>query len=151
MAVTGSGLYVPTWVKALDSTIALNLEGTIKGAMFTDDIAPDFDTDTAYGVDPYDANEVTGTGYTAGGATLGSPTLAGDSAGGMVWDGNDLSWSASTIADAKAVLLYADSLSGDPAIALIAFSQEYSTTNGTFTVQWHSDGIVRFLLVPETD
>src|SRR6185312_1973998 len=68
VAVTASGLFVATFLDALDTTqlaIDLDLE-THKGALFTNTITPNFTTDTAYGVSPYNANEVSGTNWAAG-------------------------------------------------------------------------------------
>ena len=69
MAVTASGLYVANLVDALDaSQLAFDLSlDTHKLALFNNSITPNFTTDTAYGVAPYDANEVSGTGWAAAG------------------------------------------------------------------------------------
>ena len=48
-------------------------------------------------------NEVTGTGYTAGGATLASATVTNVSTNG-VFDANDVAWTTSTITARGAVL-----------------------------------------------
>lgn len=150
MAITVSGLYLPTWIDIVDTTqlaVDLDLE-THKGAMFTNTITPNFSTDTAYGVAPYNANEVTGTAYTAGGAVLTSTTVSESPAGTLMWDAADLAWAASTIANARGVLLYADALAGNNAIVLVNFGADYSTTNGTFTIQWAAAGIFALDLTP---
>lgn len=150
MAVTASGLFVPTWLDILDTTqlaIDLDLE-THKGAMFTNSITPNFSTDTAYGVAPYNANEVAGTGYTAGGALLTSTTVTESPAGTLMWDAADLVWNTSTITNARAALLYADALAGNNAIVLVNFGSDYSTVAGTFTIQWASGGIFTIDLTP---
>ena len=150
MAITVSGLYLPTWIDIVDTTqlaVDLDLE-THRGAMFTNTITPNFSTDTAYGVAPYNANEVTGTAYTAGGALLTSTTVSESPAGTLMWDAADLAWAASTIANARGVLLYADALAGNNAIVLVNFGADYSTTNGTFTIQWAAAGIFALDLTP---
>lgn len=149
MAITTSGLYVASFVSALSGGITLNLTLTThKVAMYTNAITPNFDTDTAYSSAPYTTNEVTGTGYTAGGALLPTPTLA-DSAGGyMVFSAANVSWSTSTITNARAALIYADALAGKNCIALINFGADYSTTAGTFTIQWNAGGISSTKLTP---
>ena len=60
MAVTASGLFLTTWADVLDtSQLALDLDlETHKGALFSNSITPNFNTDTAYAAAPYNANEV---------------------------------------------------------------------------------------------
>lgn len=142
MAVTASGLYVATFVDALDTTqLALDLDlETHKVAMFTNSITPNFTTDTAYGVAPYNANEVSGTGYSAGGAALTGTTFTGAS-GSAKFDATDSSWASSTISNARCALIYADALAGNNAICLVDFGADYSTSAGTFSIVWSASGI----------
>lgn len=143
MAASASALLVPTFLDIFDTTqlaIDLDLE-THKGAMFTNTITNDPTTDSAYSVAPFNANEVTGTGYTAGGATLTGTTFTHTGTGVCMWDATDMTWAASTIANARAVLLYADALAGNNGIAWINFGGDFSTTAGTFTIQWAAGGI----------
>ncbi len=150
MAITASGLFLPTWLDILDTTqlaIDLDLE-THKVAMFTNSITPNFSTDTAYGVAPYNANEVSGTGYTAGGALLTSTTVTESPTGTLMWDGADVAWTTSTITNARGALAYADALGGNNAIVLINLGADYSTVAGTFTIQWAATGILTLDLTP---
>jgi hypothetical protein len=150
MAVTVSGLFVPTWLDILDTTqlaIDLDLE-THKVAMFTNTITPNFSTDTAYGVAPYNANEVSGTGYTAGGAAVTTTTVTESPTGTLMWDAADTSWTTSTITNARCALAYADALAGNNAIVLVNFGADYSTVAGTFTIQWAAGGIFTIDLTP---
>lgn len=142
MAVTASGLFLATFIDALDTTqLALDLDlETHKVAMFTNSITPNFDSDTAYGVSPYNANEVSGTGYSAGGVALTTTTFTGSS-GTMTFDAADTSWSSSTITNARCALIYADALAGNNAIALVNFAADFSTNNGTFLITWSGSGI----------
>lgn len=144
MAVTKSGLFIPTWMDMVDTTqlaIDLDLE-THKLALFTNSITPNFSTDTAYGVAPYNANECSGTGYTSGGALLTSTTVTESPTETLMWDAADTSWTTSTITGARAGLAYADALAGNNAIVLINFAADFSTVAGTFLVQWASGGIL---------
>lgn len=87
-------------------------------------------------------NEVTGDGYTTGGAELGSKTVGVVGTG--VFDAADVSWSASTIT-ARYGILYKSrggASSADELIALIDFGADVSTTAGTFTVTWNASGIL---------
>lgn len=150
MAVTTSGLFLPTWIDVVDTTqlaIDLDLE-THKLALFTNSITPNFSTDTAYGVAPYNANEVSGTGYTAGGTVVTSTTVSESPTGTLMWDAADTSWTSSTITNARAGLAYADALAGNNAILLVNFGADFSTTAGTFLVQWASGGIYNLDLTP---
>src|ERR1044071_7382739 len=98
MAVTASGFYLATWMDVLDTTqLALDLDlEAHRGALFTNTITPNFDTDTAYGVAPYNANEVTGTNWAAGGVLLTGTTLA-ISSGTIILDATDVSVASTTI------------------------------------------------------
>lgn len=150
MAVTASGLFVTTFLDAFDTTqLAIDLDlDTHKVAMFTNSITPNFSTDTAYGVSPYNANEVSGTGYSAGGTALTGTTFTESPAGTVMWDATDVSWSTSTITNARCALAYADVLVGNNAIVLVNFGADYSTSAGTFTIQWASGGIFTIDLTP---
>lgn len=142
MSVTASGLFLTTWMDILDTTqLAIDLDlDTHKVAMFTDTVTPNFGTDTAYGVAPYNANEVAGTGYTAGGVALTGTALT-ISTGSIIWDATDVAWTTSTITNAKFAVIYADVLAGDRAIIGINLGANYSTVAGTFTIQWDAAGI----------
>src|SRR5687767_1929266 len=149
MAVTASGLYVATFVDILDTTqlaVDLDLE-THKGALFSNSITPNFTTDTAFGVSPYDANEVTGTNWAAGGVALTGTTVAGAS-GTLTFDATDVSVASTTLTNARGYLLYADALAGNNAIVLVNFGADYSTSNGTFGITWNAAGIFALDLTP---
>lgn len=149
MSVTVSGLFVATFVDVLDTTqlaIDLDLE-THKGALFTNTITPNFDTDTAYAVAPYNANEVTGTNWASGGVALTGTTFTGAS-GTATFDATDVSVASTTITNARCYLLYADALAGNNAIVLVNFGADYSTSNGTLGIVWSGSGIFTLDLTP---
>lgn len=100
-----------------------------KIALFTDAATLNAST-TAYSA----TNEVTGTGYTAGGATLAgrANTLVG-TVGILDWD--DVQWLAATFSGARGALIYNSSKS-NAAIAVINFGSDRSVTSGTFTIQF---------------
>jgi hypothetical protein len=142
MAITASGLYGTTLVDALDTTqlaVDLDLE-THKIALFSDSITVNFTTDTAYGVSPYDANEVSGTGWSAGGVALTGTTFTA-SGGTATFDATDVSEASTTLTAAMGGLIYADALAGNNAIVLVDFTTAYSTVNGTFAITWNASGI----------
>ena len=152
MAVGNSGLFVLTWIDILDATqLAVNLVGdTIKGALFTNSITPNYSSDTAYGVAPYNANEIAnGNGYTTGGATLATVSVTESPTGTLMVDvSTDPNWTSSTITNARAMLVYDDTLAGNNAVCLVSFGADYSTTNGTFTVQLAATGLFYIDLTP---
>jgi hypothetical protein len=82
-------------------------------------------------------NEVTGTGYTAGGNTLTNvdPTSSGTTA---YTDFADTTWSASTIT-ARGCLIYNDSLTTpvvDASVQVHDFGSDQSSSAGDFTIQF---------------
>ena len=91
------------------------------------------------------SNEVSGTGYTAKGGALTrvDPTTSGTTA---FTDFADLTFSSSTIT-ANGALIFNDTASGDPAVAVLAFGGDKSSTNGDFTIQFptadSSNAIIR--------
>lgn len=84
------------------------------------------------------SNEVSGTGYTAGGNTLTvvDPTTSGTTA---FVDFADTTWSSSTIT-ANGALIYNTTTDGGSnttnAVAVIAFGGDKSSTNGDFVIQF---------------
>ena len=79
-------------------------------------------------------NEVSGTGYTSGGATLSSQAVAYDSSNNVAYfDAADPSWSSATIT-ARGALIYNNTKS-NASIAVLDFGSDYSSSNGTFQVQ----------------
>ena len=158
MAITASGLYVATWLDALDATqLALDMSlATHKFALFSNTITPNFNTDTAFGVSPYDANEVFGTGWATGGVALSAagtggtstnPAITGGS-GNIKYDMDDVIVSGTTLTNARGGLLYADALAGNNAICLINFGADYSTVAGTFTITWNAAGVFYIDVTP---
>lgn len=89
-------------------------------------------------------NEVTGTGYTAGGATLASKTVTQDNTDNEgVFDAADVTWSTSTIT-ARAAVMYKDTGAAATSNLMIYldFGSDQTSTAGDFTIQWGSEGIV---------
>jgi hypothetical protein len=143
MAITASGLYALTLEAALNNTIALDLESeTMKIALFAGN-TPNFSTDTAYGVSPYDTGEVSGGSWSAGGYTLVGTELTVQAISGtsLVFDATDVSQVTTTLTDSEGGLIYADALAGNNAVAMIYWGAgDFSTSNGTFAVTWTAPG-----------
>ncbi|MFB0523911.1 MAG: hypothetical protein ACETVZ_00095 [Phycisphaerae bacterium] len=85
------------------------------------------------------ANEISGTGYTAGGATLASKAVT--QAATTKWDAADVEWTSATFTAYHAVL-WDDTVTTDDLIASIDFGGAKSVSAGTFKIQWHTNGIV---------
>jgi hypothetical protein len=79
------------------------------------------------------SNEVTGTGYTAGGNTLTGATVTLTGTTAFV-DFSDTSWSTATIT-ARGALIYNSSKS-NKAVAVLDFGSDKTSTGGTFTIQF---------------
>jgi len=103
---------------------------TFKIALFTSSATLDAST-TAYST----TNEVTGTGYTAGGNTLtvttGNPQTSGTTAF-LTFD--NTTWSTATIT-ARGALIY-QSGGSDPAVAVLDFGADKTSTAGDFQIQF---------------
>ena len=92
------------------------------------------------------SNEVSGTGYTAGGATLSSQAVAFDSSNNVAYfDAADPAFTTATIT-ARGALIYNNSKS-NASIAVLDFGSDFTSTAGTFTVQLpsaaHNTAIIR--------
>ena len=87
-------------------------------------------------------NEVTGTGYTARGATLGSKTEA-IASHVKTFDAADTSWTTSTIT-ARYAVIYDSSPASDatrPLLGYVDFGADVVSTAGTFSITWDPAGI----------
>ena len=83
------------------------------------------------------SGEVSGTGYTAGGAALSGFTV-GLSTNTAYLTFSNASWAGSTLANVVTALIYNASRS-NAAVAVLTFSST-STTSGTFTLQFPASG-----------
>jgi PKD repeat protein len=77
-------------------------------------------------------NEATGTNYTAKGASLTriNPTTSGTTA---FTDFADLTFGTATVT-ARGCMIFNDSASGDPAVAVFDFGGDKTSTAGSFTI-----------------
>jgi hypothetical protein len=115
---------------------------TIKVMLLSSSHTPAGDSDEF--IDDVSSNEVTGTGYTAGGATLSNKSVTVDNTDDEgVFDADDTSWSTSTIT-AHYAIIYKDTgtPSSSPIIAEIDFGADKISSGGTFSIQWNSEGIL---------
>jgi hypothetical protein len=101
-------------------------------------------TDTWWGTaDPW-AHEVTGDAYTAGGMAVANTTLVQDNTNALVkYDADDCTWTTSTIT-AKAAVLWDSTPATKDLIACYEFTEDKSSANGNFTIQWSASGLMEF-------
>lgn len=86
------------------------------------------------------ANELpTAGGYTVGGATLAGAVVT--QAATTKFDGNDTAWTSATFTAYHAVL-WDDTVATDDLICSFDFGGAKTVTAGTFTIQWHANGII---------
>ena len=105
----------------------VNTQDTFKIALFTSSATLDATT-TAYSV----TNEVSGTGYTAGGNTLSISQVPTSTSTTAFLDFTDTTWSSATIT-ANGALIY-NSTNSDTAVAVLAFGGDKTSTAGDFTI-----------------
>jgi hypothetical protein len=129
MAFTGNFLCTSFKVELLAGThnFTTGTGDTFKLALYDNSAAFTAAT-TAYTA----TNEVSGTGYSAGGGTLTNvtPTSSGTTA---FIDFADLTFSTATIT-AYGALIYNSSAAGDPAVCILDFGGAKTSTAGDFTI-----------------
>lgn len=120
----------------------MNVEtGTFYGMLVTDSYTPNKGT---HAKRSDVTNEVTGTGYTAGGAAT-TVTVSLDTTNHRLnVDFSDISWTTSTIT-ARGIVIYhhrGGSSSADELVCAATFGSDISSSGGTFTA--HQTGDLRF-------
>lgn len=120
---------------------------TIKCALLTSSYTPNQDSHDFF--DDVSSAETSGTGYSAGGATLGSKTVTQDNTNNRsVFDAADATWSSSTITARYAVIYKSTGTPAtSPLIALFDFGSNISSSDSTFSVTFNADGILRLSIV----
>lgn len=129
MAFSGNYMCTSFKVELLKGVHNFSASGgdTFKIALYTSAATLDATT-TAYS----STNEISGTGYTAGGAALTNvdPTSTGTTA---FVDFADATWASATIT-ARGALIYNSSAAGNPAVAVLDFGADKSSSASNFTV-----------------
>lgn len=119
----------------------LGASDTFKLMLVSNLYVPDYD---AHRYKSDITNEITGTGYTAGGAVIGSTSTYYDAATHRSWlDGNDVTWPTSTIT-AYGGVVYCSTPATDatrPLVGFVDFGGPVSSTTATFSVPWDPSGI----------
>lgn len=152
MSWANSKVFVAFPTEAFKNTTAYDLDtDTFKAALYNDAITPDqtvSQANTAYNVGQWaNTNEVTSTGeWDAGGVALTTPAISNDTTTTVKWDAVDTASAAgATLSATYGTLVYDTSVSSY-GICYNYFGGPNSVTNGTFTIVWNTNGIMRFSL-----
>lgn len=130
-----------------DPTRAAAVAGTLKMAVFKA-FSPNQNTDDFFDDLVAGTNEVTGTGYTAGGNACATPTWTGpDGAGLMTFDATDpAQWAqnGAGFTNGRRAILYYDT-GTDTTSTLVGYSNDFGAdvgnVAGTLDITFHADGI----------
>jgi hypothetical protein len=148
LAITASGIYLPTFEKALIDTFGKSWEAEDNNVLLVNDThTPDF---TAHDFHADLTNIVSGTGWAAAGVALTGTELTLAS-GTVTFDATDVSETGTTLTDAMAAVLYnpTPGTSATNHLMLLSdFVTAVSTSAGTFAIQWSVSGIATFDLTP---
>lgn len=85
------------------------------------------------------SNEISGTGYTAGGSALANKAVT--QAATTKFDADDISWTSATFTTSHAVI-YDNTLANKDLIMSLDFGGEQAVAGVNFTIVWDSDGII---------
>lgn len=130
-------VYNPFKASIMDGTIDLDTD-TINVMLVTSAYSPvathQFRSDVT--------NEVTGSGYTAGGQALAGKVVDVNGSSGR-FDADDTTWASSTIT-ARGAVIYKDTgnATTDNLIGYVDFVTDQSSSNGNFTIQWNANGVL---------
>jgi hypothetical protein len=113
---------------------------TIKIALYTSSATLGAAT-TAYSA----TNEISGTGYTAGGETLTSATVATSGTTAYV-DFDNPEWTTATFT-ARGALIYNDTTAGDNSVAVLDFGGDFTVSSGTFRVVFPAPGATAIIRI----
>jgi hypothetical protein len=156
MAWSNSKIFRQFVADSLNRTAAFDLNAdSFKVALYNNTPTPDNDVtaaNSAYNAGQWaTANEVSETGqWAAGGVALTSVSVDVATADVVMFDAADTaSGSAADLASVFGCLVYDDTLTtpvADQGVCYNYFGGSNSVVNGTFTVVWSANGIMRFTL-----
>ena len=144
MAVSGK-LYAKFFENAVGGSASGDapidfLSDTIKCALCTSTYTP---SQTGHEWFSDVTNEITGTGYTAGGATLTTKTV-GTSSLVVTIDADDPSWTTATFTARYAVFYKSTGTSTtSPLIGYLDFGADQTVSAGAFTIQLNASGLAQ--------
>lgn len=85
------------------------------------------------------SDEVSGSGYSAGGATItktAGPSTTNTTETNGFLDFTDATWANATLSDVRGCVIYNDTDGDNTALAWFDFGNSFAVTGGTFTVEW---------------
>ena len=131
--------------KILQGSIDLDTD-TFKAMLTTSAYTPDQDVhDFRDDV----TNEISGTGYSAGGVTISTPVVSYDTASNEVrWDFDDPSWTSASFT-ARFLVVYKSrggAASADELVAYVNFGGDETVASGTFTYVVPSTGFSKITI-----
>lgn len=115
---------------------------TIKVALTTSAYTPDQDVHDFFNDV---TNEITGTGYSAGGVTLGSKSTSYDTTSNETrLIAANAQWTSASFTAAKAVIFKdTGTASTSPLLGYVDFGGNETVSSGTFTIQWDATGVLK--------
>ena len=86
-----------------------------------------------------------GSGYTTGGVAMSATDKTSTVSGtNYVLGATDVQWTGATFAAVRFVVVWKDNGALDgPIRAIYEFNADKAVTSGTFTVEWHADGLIK--------
>lgn len=132
MALPTTGIVIPN-LFANGSNINWDTD-TWKVALYNSTWSPDVGSTLGYS----SGNEVTGTGYTAGGQALTNVTIT-RTGGQFLMTADNVVWTSSTLSDVAAVAIYSDTATSPvskPVVGVIKLAAAGANSNGNFTIRW---------------
>ena len=114
---------------------------TIKVALVTSSYTPNQDTHEDF-ADV--TNEITSTGYTAGGSALANKAVTADNTDNEgVFDADNVTWANSSIT-ARGAVVYKDTGTAATSLLIcyIDFTSDKSSSTSDFIIQWNTEGIL---------
>jgi hypothetical protein len=132
-----SGIYERFKANLMNKVVDIGASGDTIQVALMDNVHTFTATDNVW--TDVSANEISGTGYTANGAVLAGQAVT--QAATTKWDGTDTAWTTATFTAYFAVL-WDNTVATDDLICCFDFGGAKTVTAGTFTIQWHANGII---------
>jgi len=144
--MTQSFVCLPTLADIIDATqLAMSIPAdTFKMAVFDGSLVIDPEAFTAYGVAPFNAGEIAGGGYSAGGATLGSVTWAIQAGTQRIRYKTGNVAILNVTGNVQHLLHYDDTLAGNNALYVCDLGSEFVLAAETLNVTVDNDGWFRY-------
>lgn len=125
--------------EVMKSTFNLGTDD-VRVALLDSGYTPDIDANTQWS--DVSANEISGTGYSAGGKQLTGVSVSVDSADDEgVLDASDTIWQTSTIT-ARYAVLYDSTTASNYLVSYQDLGADKSSSEADFEVEWNAEGVI---------